>query len=101
MTFEEIIEKLKKHDITKLFNSYTVIKIIEDLRKEYVPKIEMTKEQKDTLIYIKKEGLSFVDTITDTDGGVLIHEFDSYWLPLTEEQLMRAWVYPKSIKVEE
>lgn len=73
--------------------------ILEGLRKEYAPTVEMTKRHKDNLIYMKKSGYSFVETIADIDSGVLIREFDSYWRPLTQEQLMQAWSHTDTIKV--
>ena len=70
-----------------------------ELLEKYAPTIEMTKGQKDDLIFMQQEGYSFVETIADVDGGVLIHTFDSYWKPLTQEQLMQAWLHPETIKV--
>lgn len=73
--------------------------ILEGLRKEYAPTVEMTKRHKDNLIYMKNEGYSFFETIADIDSGVLIREFDSYWNPLTVDELMQAWLHPDTIKV--
>lgn len=103
--FDEAINLMEKiagpNELEVWFEKSDFIDMIENLREEYAPTVEMTKDRKDNLIYMKKEGYSFLETIADIDSGVLIREFDSYWNPLTEEQLMRAWLDPNVIKVVE
>ena len=67
---------------------------IEQLQEAYAPKIKMTSEQKDEL-------MQFLD---ESDFG-----FENFWFCLgsganlynefTENDLMRAWLYPELIEV--
>ncbi|MBZ5995369.1 hypothetical protein KII97_02455 [Leuconostoc gelidum subsp. gasicomitatum] len=99
--FDEAIEKLRKHDITKLFNSYTVTEIVEDLRQEHAPTVEMTQDQKDTLINLKHDHAPISFIFSANACWEIVSAFDEFWEPLTEEQLMRAWLDPNVIKVVE
>ena len=80
MTFEEAIE---------------VSKVISTLKETYAPKIKMTLEQ-------REEFMAFVNSPDDN--------FENFWFCLgsgdslyknkiSEEDLMRAWLYPELIEV--
>ena len=80
MTFEEAIE---------------VSKVISTLKETYAPKIKMTLEQ-------REEFMAFVNSPDD--------KFENFWFCLgsgdslyknkiSEEDLMRAWLYPELIEV--
>jgi len=101
MTFDEAIEHFKNN--TDISGIAVFLDDVEDtlkeMRDEYAPTVEMTKRHRDNLIDMKNEGYSFFETIADIDSGVLIREFDSYWNPLTVDELMQAWLHPDTIKV--
>lgn len=71
--------------------------IIEELQETYAPKIKMTSEQ-------KEEFMAFVNSPDNN--------FENFWFCLgsgdslyknkiSEEDLMRAWLHPELIEVEE
>jgi len=67
-------------------------RIIEDLREEYEPTIEMTKFEKDTLLkYIFGDEGNFFDLIE--------YETDYLYRKLSTSELMQAWLHPETIKV--
>ena len=93
MTFEEAIEIIEEVDGEVGAIGY----IINKLQETYAPKIKMTFEQKDEL-------MAFVDSPDD--------KFENFWFCLgsgdslyknkiSEEDLMRAWLHPELIEVEE
>ena len=95
MTFDEALDELEPRTIW----SGEMRDLLEQLRQEYAPKIEMSKRHADTLIYMKNDGYSFGETIGDVDSGVAIHQFYSYWYPLNVDELMQAWLHPETIKI--
>lgn len=103
LTFDEAIKKLEEHDITKLFNSHTIIEIVKQLRQEYAPTVEMTNEDKNTLYYYlenstffslieRKHAIIEAEMLGITEG---INEF----LDLSDEDLMQAWLHPNDILI--
>ena len=117
MTFEEAIELLdnvkeaETREFTDQFGridedsleienyrlwAKEVHKVISTLQETYAPKIKMTSEQKDEL-------MQFLD---ESDFG-----FENFWFCLgsganlynefTENELMRAWLHPELIEVED
>ena len=106
MTFDEVDLKNELSDFISYIDGELeeplitkVQSILNSLKQEYAPTVEMTKRHKYNLIYMKNEGYSFFETIADIDSGVLIREFDSYWNPLTVDELMKAWLHQETIKV--
>jgi len=104
MTFDKWTEKLEKHDITKLFTKYTFIEVIQDLRQEYTPTIEMTFEEHEYFKTFRFTDSSFTQLSESimkqgTQVKFGIKSTPLYLMGLSEEQLMRAWLYPDSIKV--
>ena len=111
MTFEEVYKILyKKYKIVSFDYSDKTIKakdsitistfdlfyLIEGLKETYAPKIKMTSEQ-------KEQFMAFVDSPDDN--------FENFWFCLgsgdslyknkiSEENLMRAWLHPELIEVE-
>ena len=81
MTFEEAIE---------------VSKVISTLKETYAQKIKMTSEQKDELMqFLGDSGFGFENFwFCLGSGSNLYNEF-------TEKELMRAWLHPELIEVEE
>ena len=98
MTFDELIEKILNNED---YNAYglsvdDVITLIEVLRLEYAPTVEMTKVQKDTII-------SLLDNsdISKDDWDTMITD-DSPELPeISYRQAILAYMNPKTIKVVE
>jgi len=91
MTFDELIEKLEKHDITKMFNSYTVIDIVKQLQHEYAPPVEMTSGNKATFM---QEGDSLSKLLTGYYGFDVL-----YWGDVSERKVAQAWLHPETIKI--
>lgn len=104
MTFDEWTKKLEKHDITKLFNKYTFIEVIEDLKKEYAPEIKMTFEEHEYFKTFRYTDSSFTQLSESImkQGDLVKFGLKStplYLMGLSEEQLMQAWLNPEKIKV--
>lgn len=81
---------VSKHEITNL----DMIQIINDLRKEYAPTIEMTEGQFKTILD-PKEGKSILGLL---EGNTQYFDY-LFWEPLTEKQIVQAWLHPETIKV--
>lgn len=96
-TFDEAIEKIES--ITDELNIRQeiindIVSVVEGLRKEYAPTVEMTKVQKDTII-------SLLDNsdISKDDWYTMITD-DSPELPeISYRQAILAYMNPKTIKV--
>ena len=112
MTFEEVYKILyKKYEIVRFDYSDKTIKakdsitistfdlfdLIEGLKETYAPKIKMTSEQ-------KEQFMAFVEHPDDN--------FENFWFCLgsgdslyknkiSEDDLMRAWLHPELIEVED
>lgn len=96
MTFDEMIEKLLNNEDynTDGLSVDNVITLIEVLRLEYAPTVEMTKVQKDTII-------SLLDNsdISKDDWDTMITD-DSPELPeISYRQAILAYMNPETIKV--
>ena len=96
MTFEEAM-KLVVEKPTVYWGTYRVETLVNDLQETYAPKIKMTSEQ-------KEEFMAFVNSPDD--------KFENFWFCLgsgdslyknkiSEEDLMRAWLHPELIEVED
>lgn len=98
MTFDELIEKILNNED---YNAYglsvdDVITLIEVLRLEYAPKVEMTKRQYEILVLSRNNAVNRVDKV-----GLL--EFMSAYSLLNQEidhlSLMQAWLHPETVKL--
>jgi len=108
MTFDETIAKvgtyLKNNDLSNSDNNERFFYIIlNDLRQEYAPTVEMTNEDKNTLYYYlenstffslieRKHAIIEAEMLGITEG---INEF----LDLSDEDLMQAWLHPNDILI--
>lgn len=108
MTFDEAIEKVEQlanfevgrttGDIRRDFKLELgdVRDILAELREEYAPTVEMTKEQYKILASSRNNAVNRVDRV-----GLL--EFMSAYSLLNQEidhlTLMQAWLHPETIKV--
>ena len=105
MTFDEAIEIVEVFDedpeLEYWMPSSKVYEIIERLREEYAPTIEMTNYQKGLLLrYL--EDLSFSELISDVylsraDGAG--DEHGDRYDGLSDEDIMNAWLHPETIKI--
>lgn len=75
--------------------------IVDTLRQEYAPTIDMTLSQKENLLKMKENKFSLIEIVAEFDDGELINDFDSYWGNLTERKLVQAWLHPETIRVIE
>ena len=94
MTFDEATTKVENivGDLNiPLGVEGTLLDIIEILREEYAPTIEMTSGNKATFM---EDGDSLTKLLTGYYGFDIL-----YWGDLTERQLATAWLHPETIKV--
>ncbi|KAA8377144.1 hypothetical protein [Leuconostoc carnosum] len=81
--------------------------IIELLRKEYAPTVEMTQQQKDVFLLYKKMTWFdlFLSKLNEPDNRELstlpnLSSFDNWGVSKEREnELMQAWLHPETIKV--
>ncbi|MCT3048251.1 hypothetical protein [Leuconostoc mesenteroides] len=101
MTFDEIVYGLSGNDSNEKMTVSETIRLIEILRQEYAPTIEMTKEQHDYIAPLIKEGKELGATFTEIwevykfigASKKIDRTFDS------QEQAMQAWLHPETIKI--
>jgi len=99
MTFDEAIDEVKSHDNTYdetsgIMNTFSVLDIIDELRKKYAPTVEMTKEQYMGLLFDGK------GRETPHKNFVFMKEVQK----VNEKNinisiLMSAFVHPETIKI--
>lgn len=100
MKFDEAIEELRlaipekfysptMHDIAVMLEVQT--KVINLLREEYAPTVEMTSGNKATFI---QEGDSLSKLLTGYFGFDVL-----YWGDISERKVAQAWLHPETIKV--
>lgn len=105
MTFEEAIEiiedecRVEAEDgfstKEKDLDTFLALSIIKNLQETYAPKIKMTIEQKNKFMIFISEDEEFEDFwYCYGYGRKLYKEF-------SEKELMRAWLHPELIEVEE
>lgn len=102
MTFDEAIDKI---DVNGTL--IDTLGVLQALQQEYAPTVEMTVEQKHDLLMMKDNNEHIVDIVGDTNTlqghevslTVVQKFFDDFWEPLTEQQLIQAWLDPETIKV--
>jgi len=104
MNFDEAIKYAKDYSFVQSYeyeydyNLVTdlddVIELLEKLRQEYAPTVEMTKGQAKTILG-PEEGKNITDLLTDE-----VPNFDYlFWEPLTDKQVVQAWLNPETIVV--
>ena len=106
MTFNEALKEINELSFTtdngeSWVNSYTsVYTLIQELQEVYAPTIEMTKKQY-LFITSEYEKESVVDAVSNlTADNIIKEEFHSnFWTPLSEKQVVQAWLHPETIKV--
>lgn len=103
MTFDETIEKFEQeaNHYNGLVPMETVYELILDLRDEYAPIIEMTKEQDNYLKSLTTEvSNEFNEEELPADGSIKITdkmiELEDSYLPL---RYLNAVLHPETVKV--
>lgn len=105
ITFDEATENI---NVLSAFStvygiSPTVVRdIISKLKEEYAPTVEMTKNQY-LFITGEYEKESVVEAVANlTVDDIIKEKFHSnFWSPLTQEQVVQAWLHPECVKVVE
>lgn len=105
MTFDDATENI---NVLSAFStvygiSPTVVRdIISKLKQEYAPTIKMTKNQY-LFITGEYEKESVVEAVANlTVDDIIKEKFHSnFWAPLSEKQVVQAWLHPETIKVVE
>lgn len=96
MKFEEAIDKI---DVNGTL--IDTLGVLQALRQEYAPTVEMTETGKNYLLYYL-ENSSFGSFISDINlvriGTIGVNPTD-YFEDLSDEDLMQAWLHPETIKV--
>lgn len=103
-TFDEAIEELRlaipekfysptMHDIAVMLEAQN--KVINLLREEYAPTVEMTQEQRDLILRSQDDDRLY--EIMGTEDG---YYFDSlYWDDLEPHEVAQAYLHPETIKL--
>lgn len=88
ITFDEALNELEPRTIW----SSEMRDLLEQLRAEYAPTIEMTECEKDTLLkYVFGDNGNFFDLVE--------YETDYLYKKLSPSELMQAWLHPEMVKV--
>lgn len=102
MTFDELIEKILNNED---YNAYglsvdDVITLIEVLRLEYAPTVEMTKRQH-AFITSEYEQENIVDAVANLTVDDFLREnfHEKFWEPLTQREVVQAWLHPDDIQI--
>ena len=110
MIFDESIEILANSENNKLvkegqlayglYRAYDVVGILQKLKKEYAPTIEMTKTQY-VFITSEYEQENIVDAVANLSVDNILREnfHASFWYPLTQREVVQAWLHPETVKV--
>lgn len=105
MTFDETTAKvgtyLKNNDLSNSDNNDRFFYVIlNELRQEYAPTVEMTKRQYD-FITSDYEREYIIDAVANLSVDDILRErFDvSFWEPLTQREVVQAWLHPETIVV--
>ncbi|AIS74041.1 hypothetical protein [Leuconostoc phage LLC-1] len=100
MTFDEAIEHFRNN--TDISGTAVFLNDVEDtlkeLREEYVPTVEMTKTQ---YAFITSEYENIVDAVANLSVDNILKEnfHQNFWKPLTQREVVIAWLHPETIKV--
>lgn len=100
MTFDETMTMvgtyLTNNDLSNSYdNDRFFYMILNNLRQEYAPTIEMTKEQHD-LIFETQDDDRLYEIMGSEDG----YYFDSlYWNDLEPHEVAQAYLHPETIKI--
>ena len=98
MTFDDALNELEPRTIW----SSEMRDLLEQLRATYAPTIEMTRNQY-LFITSECEKESVVYAVANLTADDIIKEtfHSNFWSPLSEKQVVKAWLHPEMIKVVE
>lgn len=101
MTFDKIVYGLSSNDSNEKMTISEIIRLIEFLRQEYAPTVEMTKEQHDYIWPLIKEGKELGATFTEFWEVYKFIGASKKLKPAFEsqEQAMQLWLHPEIINV--
>lgn len=103
MTFDEVIEHFRNN--TDISGTAVFLDDVEDtlkeLQEEYAPTIEMTKEDKQSLLDLKSRATFYYFTQCVEKWQQNRIGLQMPYGSLTEDELMQAWLHPEIIKVVE
>lgn len=79
----------------------SLLDIIDKLREEYAPTVEMTEIGKNYLLYYLENSSfgSFISDINLVRSGTIGVKSTDYFEDLSDEELMQAWLHPDKVKV--
>lgn len=100
-TFDEQIKKYKEfsydsYGLHPVYNNQDVYELLEELKKEYAPTVEMTMEGHD-MLFKYLEYSTFAGFIQEVLVDYSTRE--RLYGDLSIEDLMQAWLHPETIKV--
>ncbi|WP_404975680.1 hypothetical protein NBT14_04270 [Weissella paramesenteroides] len=96
MTFDEALNELEPRTIW----SSEMRDLLEQLRAEYAPTIEMTEMQMKQMMSFKEVNAGF-STFMYKQGLGQVPAFSDFITTERENELMQAWLHPETIKVVE
>ena len=103
MTFDEAFEKTIEiaNEFEGVVPNEDIYVIIEQLREEYAPTIEMTNIQ---AMFISEQYsvvnlLADVESIDIVDNDIVNYFDEEFWKPLSQREVISAWLNPETIKV--
>ena len=93
MNFDEAVREVQLISMNGLddMSGEDAIRLINMLREEYAPTVEMTSGNKATFI---QEGDSLSKLLTGYFGFDVL-----YWGDISERKVAQAWLHPETIKV--
>lgn len=111
MKFDEAIEILANSENNKLikegqleygmYRAYDVVAVLQKLKEEYAPTVEMTKNDRDILLY-NLQNYPF-DVFAES---IALSDREKFGLPankefkgLSIEDLMQVWLHPDDIRI--
>lgn len=112
MGFDEAIKKAKEDSfveemLSDVVDLEDVIELLENLKKEYAPTVEMTQAQKDVFLFYKKMTWFslFISKLNEENNMVFatlpdVSCFGKWGVSKEREiELMQAWLHLETIKV--
>ena len=97
MKFNEAIDEVRSHENTYdetsgTMQTFSVLDMIDELREEYAPTIEMTKEQ-------ARVFQLYYDSERPFNKSELEYPDNLFMRPIKEKDIIHAWLHPESIVV--
>ena len=97
MKFNEAIDEVRSHENTydetsRTMQTFSVLDMIDELRQEYAPTIEMTKEQ-------ARVFQLYYDSERPFNKSELEYPDNLFMRPIKEKDIIHAWLHPESIVV--